>query len=1192
MHQQQLQHTPGYAQLIQQMDATLLNAPNMARGGLLTVPIVVHIIHNNGPENITDAQVQTGINHLNQIFAAANPQGLNTNIQFCLAKQNPDGGYTTGINRVVSPLTNMTCETQDLELKELIRWDPTRYINIWLVNEITSLNMGASMAGYAYYPALHGTPIDGIVNEAAIFGSSLNGSKVHTHEVGHYLGLYHTFEGGCSNANCQTDGDHVCDTPPDNSTSAVQCGNAPNTCNTDDDDLSANNPFRPVANGGLGDQTDMIENYMDYGYQSCQNQFTQGQVDRMYAALSTERASLLQSMGCFNPCTSAVDAHFTANDTVIFPNGVITFTLQNPTPGASYQWTINGAPAAGTNLFLVQQFTQVGPYEVTVTGFNADPSCSTSYSTTVFVLCQAEAGFAFTPAPYAPGATLTATNTSQNANSYTWFLDGVAVSTANNFSQQFNTPGGHNLFLVAGNGTCADTSATQFFTVGNCNLSGLNNHWVFNNLSMDFSNGNPVAGPSPITNTSQESTTGISDPDGNLLFFSDGLQVWDRNQNVMPNGSGLMGNVSATQSALAVPFPGNPNRYYLFTSPAIENNFESGVRYSIIDMTLNGGMGDVLPNAKNVPVRDNVCEKLSGTFHANGHDVWITMSHHSNNTFYTYLLSAQGLSSTPVVSVLNTDEQLGVGAVKFSPDGNKMATGTTGWPRTILLADFNRQTGEFMNVQTISISTANNSQPYSLEFSPDNSKLYLAFYSPHEIWQYDLAAGNLAAIAASKYVVASGNHGQMCRGNNGRIYMSAGQSGKMDYIANPNLAGAACAYTVGTISAGPLGNTAFSIPNMIQGLGQAYVPSVSGKAALCPGEQGTYTVPYLTDDQSVVWAYSGPGTFTPNGASATLSNLNGTGSISITVTGNCGITHDTLHVASVAPQQVSLGNDTSLCGDLYLLPQPSFPQYLWSTGSIASSIMGTSPGTYWVQTKDANGCIDRDTIVLSGSPINPIHLGADTSLCGGNTILLNAGAGYDGYLWQNGSTGQTFTVTQPGTYWVTATDSCGADTDSLTVTLGSVNFNLSHNGASTVCKSALPFTLSAPAGYHAYLWQNGSTNTSITVNAVGVYYVSVTDANGCKGTDTLWVVDCAGMDEYTENPISIYPTPANESITLQFNGTAPVSLSLYNAAGQLVYSQRITGTTTVDMLPFANGVYLAEIRGEKQVWRQKVLVLH
>lgn len=1194
LHRQQLQHTPGYGRRIQQMENGILQTAGLPRGGLLVVPVVVHIIHNYGAENISDAQVIRGIDDLNYIFSHANPQNTHTNIQFCLARQNPAGQYTTGINRVVSPLTNMTAETQDLELKNLIRWDPTRYLNIWLVNEIVSLTMGPGIAGFAYFPASHGTPIDGIVNEAALFGSNLNNSKVHTHEVGHYLGLYHTFEGGCANANCQTDGDHICDTPPDNSTAAVYCNTPPNTCTTDSDDLSANNPFRPVANGGLGDQPDMIQNYMDYGYQYCQDRFTQGQIDRMYTALSTQRASLLQTMGCLSPCPNPIDAHFTAGATTIFAGESITFTLQNPTPGATYTWTVNGTPAGSGNPAMVyNQFNQIGGYTVNVSGSNGDPACATSYGIRVHVVCESQASFTFASGPYVPGTTITAANTSQNATHYSWYLDGVLLNHNTHFSQTFNTAGGHNLFLVADNGTCADTSATKFFTVGNCTLSGMNNNLVFNNISLNFSGGEPVAGTSPITNVSQESTTTISDPDGNLLFFSDGIKVWNRNHGVMPNGTGLMGNISATQSSLAVPFPGNPNRYYLFTVPAYENHFEDGVRYSIIDMSLNGGLGDVMPTAKNVLVRDDAGEMLSGTFHANGHDIWITMSKFSGNTYYSYLLTSQGLSTMPVVSVLGTGNNNGLGPLKFSPDGNKMATATVDYPRTILLADFNRATGAFMNPYNIEINAdGSNTQPFSVEFSADNSKLYMSSFSPSELWQYNLAAGTPSAIAASKYVVHSGPHGQMCRGNNGKIYTPFLATQKLDYIAQPNLAGAACGYTQGTISTG---TAPFSMPNMMQGLGQAYIPSINGKAALCPGEQVTYNVPYLTADQSVAWVYTGSGTLVNNGnRTATLSNLNGTGTLSITVTGNCGIMRDTLRVATVLPRQVSLGNDTALCGDLYLFPQPTFSHYLWSTGSIATSILAPSPGTYWVQTTDANGCTDRDTVVLTSlSNIPPVNLGPNATLCNGNTLTLDAGPGYESYLWQNGSTAQTLPVNQPGVYSVTVSDGCGTTTDSLTVTQGGVVFDLTYNGSGNVCQSALPFTLTAPSGYQTYLWQNGSTSQSIYITSLGTYYVTVKDANGCKGTDTLHVRTCAGIDENVQVPVALYPTPADGSIQIVLNGNAPVTLTLYNASGRAVYTSRISQNATVNTEAYASGVYMAEVRGgDNRIWHQKLIILH
>lgn len=1202
MHQQQMQSSSDYNQRMQIMNHAIANFDHSTRGGVLTIPIVIHIIHNNGPENISDAQVLEGIQHLNLAFANAgsysDPGGVNTNIQFCLAKQDPQGNFTTGINRVVSTLTDMNAETQDLELKELIRWDPTKYLNIWLVKEITSFSMGSGMAGYAYYPAAHGTPIDGIVNEASLFGSNPNNSKVHIHEAGHYLGLYHTFEGGCTNNNCQTDGDMVCDTPPDNSSAPdIFCGNnnPHNTCNTDEDDLSINNPFRPIANGGLGDQVDPIKNYMDYGLQSCQKWFSQGQGDRMYAALTTTRSSLLQTLVCLNPCTSSINTLFTASATTIHPNDPITFTVQNPST-ATYTWTVNGVQVGTGNPFVYNNFSAIGEYVIGLTGDNGDPSCKNSSYQTITVKCPAEAAFNMSPnSPYPVGTNISAFNFSVNANTLAWYLDGVYVNGNQSFNQQFNTPGAHSLFLVATYGACADTSEAIYFTIGNCNISGINNHWVFNGHTMNFSNGEPTATfSSPIVDQSQEITTSICNPDGDLLFFSDGLTVWDKNHNIMPNGANLLGHASTTQSCLATPFPGNPNLYYLFTLDAYENAFDNGLRYSIIDMTLNNGLGDVIPNSKNVMVRTDVGEMLSATFHANGHDIWIATNKENGNTYYTHLLTAQGISTMPVVSVLGTYmNDMGIGCMKFSSSGNKWAATTHNYPRSILVADFNRATGAFYNAYNIPVL---NGQPHSLEFSPDNSKLYVQSWSSTELWQFNLAAGGLNDVINSKYVVnpSPAGYGVLCRGNNGKIYTAATNSGKIDYIANPNVAGAGCNYTVGTISAISGGIYSNTLPNMIQGLGEAYIPSISGKLNICPGETVNYNVPYLTSDQSVIWTYIGSGSFASNGSTATLSNLSGQGLIKIKVTGNCGISYDSIQVNLVQPTQVHLPNDTALCEDMYLvaLPQGAFTNYVWNTGSISTSIMAPSPGTYWVETTDANGCKDRDTITISGSAINnPVYLGEDTVICSTN-ITLDAGSGYLSYNWQNGSTNQTFTVTQPGIYWVSVSDGCGSDTDSLIITPGSVNFNLTYNGASVVCKSSLPFTLQAPAGYASYLWNNGSTASSIYINTLGTYYVTITDANGCSGMDTLYVVSCAGIDGNITTPIHIYPNPANQYFTVELNNDDVAFIYVYDAAGKLVFDGRVTNKSIIHTENFATGVYTTEIRSENSTLRQKLIVIH
>ena len=103
-----------------------------------------------------------------------------------------------------------------------------------------------------------------------------------------------------------TDGDQVCDTPPDNTTTSIPCGASMNSCNSDEDDTSINNPFRSISLGGLGAQNDMYQNYMDYGFQNCQDRFTDGQKARMRSALTGTRSSLLSSAGCINPAIPSI----------------------------------------------------------------------------------------------------------------------------------------------------------------------------------------------------------------------------------------------------------------------------------------------------------------------------------------------------------------------------------------------------------------------------------------------------------------------------------------------------------------------------------------------------------------------------------------------------------------------------------------------------------------------------------------------------------------------------------------------------------------------------------------------------------------------------------------------------------------------------------------------------------------------
>jgi len=416
-----------------------------AAAALYTIPVVVHIVHQNGAENISDAQVAAGIQMLNDAFANTGyydqGNGAATPFRFCLARRRPDGSATSGINRLASPLTNMIMETQDLPLKNLSRWNPEHYLNVWLVRSVTSQSSGPGVAGYAYFPAAHGTDIDGIVMEAQFFGSNEAETGVLIHEAGHYLGLYHTFEGGCTNADCAKDGDRVCDTPPDQSTAWLPCGTPANTCSTD------------TQSGFSTDQPDMTINYMDYATLACYNAFSAGQSDRMEFFFNEARSSLLESQGCLDPCTAPVSAAFTASAGPVLPAGT-SVNFANSSPNVqTWAWTVNSAPA-GDQPVMNYIFTVPGQYIVQLVVQGADPNCFDKQSDTLLVICGVQVGFFFGPTYPEAGDTVLISSQAVGATGVSWTLNGTPAGNASVWSQVFSSPGAYTVCLTANDAYC------------------------------------------------------------------------------------------------------------------------------------------------------------------------------------------------------------------------------------------------------------------------------------------------------------------------------------------------------------------------------------------------------------------------------------------------------------------------------------------------------------------------------------------------------------------------------------------------------------------------------------------------------------------------------------------------------------------------------------------------------------------
>ena len=368
------------------------NETRLKGAGILTIPLVIHIIHDGGTENISDTQVQAGVSHLNNAFRNLSPYnpaiGVDIELEFCLASRTPDNQPTSGIVRHQSPFTDMAVQPGHNNLVTLGWWDSREYVNVWLVKEACLLS-NCNAAGYSTPAAAHGTIGEGIVIESFFWGVSPSRSSIIAHEMGHYFGLEHTFRGGCKNDNCLMDGDFVCDTPPDNFAAGVPCNAPNNSCHTDSDDTLQQNPFRDPSLGGLGDQNDLVRNFMDYSG-SCREMFTEGQKQRIHYFLHEVRTSLLSSRGCMVPCTDFPTAAFSpGKDTVYIGDSLVLNNLS--TGGNTHIWYKDGTQVS-TEAEPTLFFTKLGECVIQLSVSNGLAECDSSNAfDTILVLCPVEA---------------------------------------------------------------------------------------------------------------------------------------------------------------------------------------------------------------------------------------------------------------------------------------------------------------------------------------------------------------------------------------------------------------------------------------------------------------------------------------------------------------------------------------------------------------------------------------------------------------------------------------------------------------------------------------------------------------------------------------------------------------------------------------------------------------------------------
>lgn len=329
------------------------------------------------------------------------------------------------------------------------------------------------------------------------------------------------------------------------------------------------------------------------------------------------------------------------------------------------------------------------------------------------------------------------------------------------------------------------------------------NTWYFGDKAgLDFSSGTPTA----LTNGALQSFEGSavsSDINGNLLFYSNGGStpyqgaIWNRNHQMMPNGNltGAGGCNSSFQSSLILQLPRSESKHYMFTTDCMENSAIGGLRYNVIDMNLDGGLGDVV--VKGIPLTSNVDESLTAIQHDNGQDYWVVSHKLHTDSFYVYHLSPRGIVGVVKSKIGNVTPDY-AGALVASSNGDKLVH--AGMSFTSLF-NFNKKTGKISNHKDL------NTPGYSAAFSPDCKLVYVADGVGKNIFQFEVNAARVVDTKTFIGATASTGVGAMQLGPDGKIYVARFVSStSLGVILEPNRKGNRAGYVDNGINlAGKIG---------------------------------------------------------------------------------------------------------------------------------------------------------------------------------------------------------------------------------------------------------------------------------------------------------------------------------------------------------------------------------------------------
>lgn len=644
---------------------------------------------------------------------------------------------------------------------------------------------------------------------------------------------------------------------------------------------------------------------------------------------------------------------------------------------------------------------------------------------------------------------------------------------------------------------------------------------------LQFAGNSPTVGSISTTSYSNiGGSSAISDSSGNVLMFSDGNRLFDASENTMPNGTGLAGSSSATQTSIIVPNPSLSSRYYLFTISDIAAG--NGFNFYEVEMSLNGGLGDIIPVGP-TQLLDSTSEKVCATRHANDIDYWVVTHRWESNEFHAFLVNSSGVSTVPVVSsvgIVHTNASGSgerTGQMKISPDGTKIATANFS-SGVVQLYDFDAETGTISNPLTLTPGIISQF-PFGVEFSADSKKFYYGRrvsngIAPVGIHQFDLEHVNIDCLLASEIEFANVSEFKIIcdlqLASDKKIYISYYAAGlpiqDLSIINQPQNRCPECLFV----------DTALHVNNSLQqGLTNFTSSYLSDGIRYEFGSNCLLdTTIFWPDDtfrlDSVKWSFGDPSSGAFNFSTSIYAthyyNYPDTYDVQLIAFRENRI--DTFRRETIIWNVTEnlLGDDTTICqGNSLTLDASWYNSCLaWFDGSSSITKTVNQTGWYWVD-MFYQPCHFRDSIYIEVvNDIPSLDLGPDTTICEGDSFVFDPDFQLATYTWSNGSHDTTYTASNQDTVWLTLSNACGNITDTAMVNIKTgilPSFQLPHD--TIICDTASFSVDASTDGGASYLWENASISPIRTFATSGDFWIQI--SNECGVYSDSMTINTAGF---------------------------------------------------------------------------------